>query len=109
MTRALVVYESIYGDNRIVAEAIAVSLRQTMPADVVTAAEAPTDVPDDVALLVVGGPNHAMNMPRQSTRETVNQRGDVHIDNTAVGLHEWLEAVRLPAGIAAAAFDTRLR
>jgi hypothetical protein len=108
MTRALVVYESIYGDNRRVAEAIAVSLRQSMPADVVAAAEAPRDITDDVALLVVGGPNHAMGMPRQSTRESVNKGGDVHIDNTAVGLHEWLDMVTLPAGISAAAFDTRL-
>jgi len=108
MTRALVVYESIYGDNRKVAEAIAVSLRQSMPADVVAAVDAPRDIADDVALLVVGGPNHAMSMPRQSTRESVNKSGDVHIDNTAFGLHEWLDVVTLPAGIAAAAFDTRM-
>jgi hypothetical protein len=108
MTRALVVYESIYGDNRRVAEAIATSLRQQLPADVVPAVEAPAVIGDDVALLVVGGPNHAMSMPRQSTRESVNTGGDVHIENTARGLHEWLDAVTLPAGIAAAAYDTRM-
>ena len=108
MTRALVVYESIYGDNRTVAEAVASSLRQQMPTDAIAAAEAPRDITDDVSLLVVGGPNHAMSMPRQSTRESVNTGGDVHIENTAFGLHEWLDAVTLPAGLAAAAYDTRL-
>ena len=93
MSRALVVYETIYGDNRIVAEAIASSLRQELPTDVLVAAEAPTAVPDDVALLVVGGPNHVTGMPRQSTRESVNKEGEVHIENTASGLHEWLDAV----------------
>ena len=108
MTRALVVYESIYGDNQKVAEAIATSLRQQLPTDVINAADAPTAIDDDVSMLVVGGPNHAMGMPRQSTRESVNKGGDVHIDNTAFGLHEWLDVVTLPAGIAAAAFDTRM-
>ena len=108
MARALVVYESMYGDAHRIADAIATSLRQQLPTDVVAAAEAPTEIDGDIAMLVVGGPTHITGMPRQSTRESVNKEGDVHINNTAVGLHEWLEAVTLPAGLSAAAFDTRM-
>lgn len=108
MSRALVVYESIFGDARRIAEAIATSLRAQLPTDVVAAQDAPTAIGPDTTLLVVGGPNHAMSMPRRSTREgAVNQYG-AGIENTATGLHEWLDAVRLPTGLNAAAFDTRM-
>jgi len=108
MSRALVVYESVFGDARAIAHAIAEGLSPTVQADVVVAAEAPAEIDADVRLLVVGGPNHALGMPRPSTREgAVKQYGAV-IPDTGAGLHEWLETVRLPRdGIAAVAFDTR--
>jgi menaquinone-dependent protoporphyrinogen IX oxidase len=39
--RALVVYESVFGDARTIAQAIAEGLSLAVPADVVAAAEAP--------------------------------------------------------------------
>ncbi|SNS08515.1 hypothetical protein SAMN04488107_1269 [Geodermatophilus saharensis] len=107
MTRAMVVYESVFGDARTIAHAIAEGLSASLPADVVAAAEAPAELGPDVGLLVVGGPNHAFGMPRPSTRESAVQQYGADIADTGRGLHEWLEAVRAPAGIAAAAFDTR--
>ncbi|MGY1607826.1 MULTISPECIES: flavodoxin family protein [unclassified Geodermatophilus] len=109
MTRALVVYESLFGDARTIAQAIAAGLSESVPADAVAAAEAPAEIGPDVALLVVGGPNHAFGMPRPSTRgSAVSDHGAV-VPDTATGLREWLEAVRAPAGgVRAAAFDTRL-
>jgi hypothetical protein len=108
VTRALVVYESVFGDARAVAHSIADGLAAFLAADVVPAAEAPAAVAAETGLLVVGGPNHAFGMPRPSTREgAVTQHGAVIADST-VGLHEWLQSVRVPQpGLAAAAFDTR--
>lgn len=107
MTRALVVYESVFGDARAIAYAIADGLSSAMPADVVPAAEAPPEIGTDVGLLVVGGPNHAFAMPRPSTREGAVTQHGADIADTTTGLHEWLDAVRLASGVPAAAFDTR--
>lgn len=108
MTRALVVFESLFGDARTIAQAIADGLSPHIPVDVVAAAEAPADVPSDVRLLVVGGPNHGLSMPRQSTREGAIQQYGARIADTSRGLHEWLDAVRFAGGdTLAAAFDTR--
>jgi len=108
MTRALVVYESVFGDARTIAQAIADGLSTVISAEAVAAAEAPAELGDDVALLVVGGPNHALGMPRPSTRESAVKQYDADIADTGSGLHEWLEAVHCPVtGLGAAAFDTR--
>ena len=108
MTRALVVYESVFGDGRTIAHAIADGLSASLPADVVAAAEAPAEIGPDVGLLVVGGPNHAFGMPRPSTREGAVKQYGADIADTGTGLHEWLESVRIgTSGLPAAAFDTR--
>ncbi|RBY91073.1 flavodoxin [Blastococcus sp. TF02A-30] len=108
MTRALVVYESLFGDARQIALAIADGLASTMPVDVVAAGDAPSEVDADVALLVVGGPNHAMSMPRPSTRADAAAKQGADVADPAYGLHEWLDDVRLPRGVRAAAYDTRM-
>ena len=108
MTRALVVYESLFGDARAIAEAIVDGLSPHIPVDLVAAAEAPAEIGPGLGLLVVGGPNHAFAMPRQSTREGAIKQHGAQIADTSRGLKEWLEAVRVSgAGIPAAAFDTR--
>lgn len=108
MTRALVVYESIFGDARTIAHAVAAGLAETMPADVVAAADAPTEIGADVGLLVVGGPNHAFGMPRPTTRQSAVDQNQAQIADVHAGLHEWLEAARAPrSALPAAAFDTR--
>ena len=108
MTRALVVYESLFGDARTIAHAVAEGLSSALPADVVAAADAPAEIGPDVGLLVVGGPNHAFGMPRPSTRASAVKQHGADIPDTGTGLHEWLEAVRVAADrVPAAAFDTR--
>jgi hypothetical protein len=108
MARALVVYESVFGDGKQIAMAIAEGLATRLPVDVASARDAPVQVLEDVRLLVVGGPNHAMSMPRQSTREGAVKDYGAEIPDTTFGLHEWLDMVVLPRGINAAAFDTRM-
>jgi hypothetical protein len=108
MTRALVVFESLFGDAEAIAHAVADGLSPTIPTDVVAAADAPAELPGDVRLLVVGGPNHALSMPRQSTREGAVKQYGAEIADTSRGLHEWLDAVQVVGqDTRAAAFDTR--
>jgi hypothetical protein len=108
MTHALVVFESVFGDARTIAQAIADGLSAHVPVDVVAAAEAPAEIGPDVRLLVVGGPNHALSMPRQSTREGAVKQYGAQIADTSRGLKEWLDGVRVAGGgTLAAAFDTR--
>jgi hypothetical protein len=108
MTRALVVFESLFGDARAIAHAIADGLSSTIPTDVVAAADAPAEVPGDVRLLVVGAPNHALSMPRPSTREGAMKQYGAEVADPSRGLHEWLDAVQVVGqDTRAAAFDTR--
>ena len=106
--KALVVYESMFGDNREVARAIAAGLVQSgVSADAVEVGQAPDDVAGDVSLVVAGCPNHAWSMPRPSTRETAAMATDQPLVSPGRGIREWLTAVSLPRGVAVAAFDTR--
>jgi len=114
--RALVVYESMYGNTEKIAEAIATGLRQTMPADVVPAYRAPTVLLGDVRLLVVGGPTHAFSMSRASTRQDARKQHDV-VMPIDVGIREWLGMLAEDAGSTSgravrtaevATFDTRI-
>jgi hypothetical protein len=108
MTRALVVFESLFGDARAIAHAIADGLSPTIPTDVVSATDAPAEIPADVRLLVVGGPNHALSMPRPSTREGAVTQHGAQIADVSRGLHEWLDDVHVAGDdTRAAAFDTR--
>lgn len=112
MMRALVIYETLFGNTRRVAEAIADGLRDGArdgaTVDVVEVVDAPASVPPDVDLLVLGGPTHAFSMSRPSTRREAAQRGGAYTDVPA-GIREWLDA--LPSGDHAqifVAFDTRM-
>lgn len=103
---ALVVVESVFGNTRAVAEAIAAGLAGRMTVRTVNVTEAPSAV-SGVDLLVVGGPTHAFGMTRPASRRAAadQSRGAVQAD--AVGLREWLAT--LPAGTTAVAtFDTRM-
>jgi hypothetical protein len=108
MTRALVVYESVFGDAKQIALAIAEGLATRLPVDVVAAREAPTQVPADVRMLVVGAPNHAFSMPRPSTRQGAITEHGAEIPDTPFGLHEWLDHAQASRGLTAAAFDIRM-
>ena len=108
MTKALVVYESVFGNAAKIARAIAVGLAHRLETEVVSVAEAAPVVSPDVRLLVVGGPTHAFGMPKEATREGAIRDYDADIADTSVGLHEWLDAVHLPPRMNAAAFDTRM-
>ena len=107
---ALVVYESVYGNTRAVAEAIAAGLGG---AEVVAVAEAPSRI-DDLDLVVAGGPTHMHGMAatrsRQMAVEAVHEDGTGHVEPHASdepGLRAWIRELSTGAGVRAAAFDTR--
>ncbi len=108
--KALVVYESLYGNTATIGEAIAASLRshgvptEAGPVTRLTAADAA-----DADLLVVGGPTHAHGMSRAGTRKiAVTDKKNTYPDPTGEpGIREWLPGLRSGSGRVAAAFDTR--
>lgn len=101
----LVVYESMWGNTRAVAEAVAAGIGPDVP--VVDVERAPATLPDDVGLLVVGGPTHAFSMSRETTRKDAVQRG-AEPGHEARGIREWLEALPESDHVDVATFDTRV-
>lgn len=107
--RALVVYESMYGNTRTVAEDVAAGLTSAgVPTEVVEVGSAPAVPAADIGLLVVGGPTHAFGMSRPSTRASAAEHGRRGVLSTGSGLREWLEALPGDAAGIAAAFDTHI-
>jgi hypothetical protein len=105
--RALVVYESLWGNTEIVARAIADVIAGTAAVDVVDSDSAPVTV-DVYDVVVIGGPTHAFSMTRASTRaEAVKSHSAPR--EPVRGIREWLSEVHRPAtAIPAVAFDTRV-
>lgn len=111
--RAVVVYESMYGNTHEVADAIGAGLADALEVEVVSVHDATAEMIDGAALLVVGGPTHAHSMSRPGTRaaaaaDAAEPEKHLQLDDAAEGdgLREWFDTIdRL--GVAAAAFDTR--
>lgn len=107
---ALVVYESLWGNTRAVAEAIAEGIGNDAQALSTSSADAATA--GTVDLLVVGAPVHAFNLPTAAGKDSVAARpvpqGALAPDVSHPPLREWLKAAGTLTG-AAAAFDTRVK
>jgi Flavodoxin len=106
--RALVVYESMFGNTQAVAEAVADGVSSHMSVDVVEVSHAGPVVGSDVELLVVGGPTHAFGMSRPKTRSSAADQATDGLVSTGIGLREWLENFECSSTMVAAAFDTRV-
>ncbi len=109
--RALVVYESMYGNTRQVAETIARGLGGSALA--VSVADVTAEDVAGCELLIVGGPTHVHGMSRISTRHSAaavaEAKGQITIEPHAdAGVRGWMAQLRpaLP-GQKATAFDTR--
>ena len=106
--RALVVFESMFGNTETIASAIGEGLATRIPVDVVEVGAAPTEIDSDVVLLVVGGPTHAFGMSRPQTRQDAAKQAGGHVVSRSRGIREWLEAVTGSASVRTVAFDTRV-
>lgn len=108
MTRAVVVYESMFGNSKAVAEAIAAGLGERMPTEVVGVEDARQALAGDGVLLVIGGPTHAFSMSRATTRDSAVQQHGAP-GPAGPGIRDLLESLPPAAGAPAAAFDTRIK
>ena len=105
---AVVIYESMFGDNQQVALAIVEGLTSGgVQARAVEVGIAPTAISGDVDLLVVGSPNHGWSMPRPGTREDAAGKTDAPLVSQGIGVREWLATATVDAGIRTTAYDTR--
>lgn len=109
---ALIVYESMYGNTRAIAEAIAEGFGHGAEVRHVREAGTPDDAVD---LLVAGGPTHIHGMTtslsRQMTIKGAQEDGHGQIEPDAIdapGLRQWLRDLPHRSGGLAAAFDTRI-
>lgn len=120
--RAVVVYESLFGNTRLVAEAIAEGIGAA-PGAIVACLHVPdagAQAASDVDLLVVGGPTHMRGMTSHLSRSmglrgererATNEGTDFHPEDGAEGpgVRDWLHSLPSASGTAwAAAFDTRV-
>jgi hypothetical protein len=106
--KAIVVYESHWGNTAAIAQAIADGIGPEARA--VTTTEATPDLVGDAELVVAGAPVMAFSLPKDSMLEsmTKDRKAPVAPDVSNPSLRAWLDA--LPHGTAAAAsFETRLR
>jgi len=117
--RTVIVYESVFGNTRQVAEAIAAGIRVSQPGSEVACVpvtSATADLARGADLLIAGGPTHMRGMSSKMTRrkgaEGEQQKTPgLHLepgygDN---GLREWLASLgQADPPCPAAAFDTRV-
>jgi hypothetical protein len=115
MRRAVVIYESLYGNTRTIAEAIGRGLGFADEVSVVPVAKATAQSLANADLVVVGGPTHAHGMSRASTRKAAADDATKHPDRLTLepdaeglGVRDWLSTVGTSIPTKAAAFDTRL-
>jgi len=113
--RAVVVYESMFGNTHLIADAISKGLEPLGEVIVVSVAQASRESLDDADLLVVGGPTHFHGMSRARTRKWAvstaqKPKNDVVLDREAQGpgVHDWLRSLS-HLHTKAAAFDTRFK
>src|SRR5437763_11115528 len=112
--RAMVIYESMYGNTHAIAEAIGRGLAPGNDVTVVPVAEATPELLSDADLVVAGGPTHVHGMSgarsRQAAAEAAHKDGsglilEPHAQGS--GLRDWFGTVGQAHGWSAA-FDTRM-
>lgn len=113
--RVLVVYESMFGNSRAIAEAIASGIHGDATVSVVSVNDVDAGRLEGVDLLVVGAPTHAHGMSRPSTRKSAadiagkpNTNVTLELYALGKGVREWLDSVD-PIRARVAAFDTRVK
>jgi hypothetical protein len=121
MMDVAIVFESMFGNTRIIAEAIGEGLRSGQDAAVTVTPVAEAEDLDlgHFDLLVVGGPTHYLRMSSSRSRQTARRMSDKPARKGSIqpdldpaasepGLREWLHSLpQAIPGRCAAAFDTR--
>ncbi len=117
--RAVIIYESMFGNTHAIADAIGEGIGQGLePVDnvvVIPVVEAGREQLGDADLLVVGGPTHFHGMSRTGTRKGAvatarNPKNDLVLDHDAQGpgVRDWLRSLG-HGHTKFATFDTRFK
>ena len=113
--RAVIIYESMFGNTHAIANAIAKGLEPLDNVVVVPVVEAGRERSGDSDLLVVGGPTHFHGMSRPRTRKWAaataqKPKNDLVLDRDAQGpgVRDWLTSLG-HGHTKVAAFDTRFK
>jgi hypothetical protein len=108
---ALVVYESMFGNTRDVAEAVADGLRSSGRWEVLAreVGHAPTTLAG-FDRLIVGAPTHALTLSGTRSRADAGRQADRPLVSDGIGVREWIERLDVADGrTVVATFDTRIR
>ncbi len=112
--KAVVIYESMYGNTHLIADDIGAGLGKAFDVTVVPVAQASPEILADADLVVVGGPTHAHGMSRAATRKAAVEAASkpvgppkIEPDARGAGLREWFGSLGHYT-VKAAAFDTRI-
>ncbi|HEX7994726.1 MAG TPA: flavodoxin [Streptosporangiaceae bacterium] len=113
--QAVVIYESMFGNTRVIAYAIGAGLADYFDVAVIPVGRAYPTSYNQADLVVVGGPTHVHGLSRPSTRQAAAKQADagdamsLEPDALGEGLREWLASQVTSRGHGlAAAFDTRM-
>lgn len=106
--RAVVVYESTYGNTRHVAEAVAEGLGDAADVTVVAVSDAGGVPITDADLVVVGAPTHVHDDPQGVAGTSASDDLVLEPGVTVSGVRQWLSSLRRTSG-KAATFDTRVK
>lgn len=103
--RSIVVYESWFGNTRLIAEQVAEALLAEGEVEIVSVDDPPPSLLH-VGLIVVGAPTHVHGLSsRPSRRGAIEQRGG--IGEIGIGVRGWIAQLPLCGGPPVAVFDTR--
>jgi hypothetical protein len=105
--KAQVVYESMFGNTMMVAEAVADAIARHGQVELIEVGKA-SPPPQDLDLLVLGGPTHAFGLSRPGTRQDAKRQASGGVISERIGLREWIATLadgRLC--VPAATFDTK--
>ncbi len=111
--KIVIVFESMFGNTRQIAEAIADGARDPALVSVVNVNDITLPVLENANIVIVGAPTHAHTLSRPATRaEAVKEAADptkglaLEPNAESTGIREWLETAPSLPGLFAA-FDTR--
>lgn len=96
--KALVIYESIFGNTKEIAHAVAKGLQDEFEVEVAEVSE-PHSEPEQADLFVIGGPTHVLSMSKDATRADGRKKSEkegLEPISMGDGIRELLE--RLPEG-----------
>ena len=112
----LIVYESMFGNTRRVAQAIAEGLRTSSEVEIVPVGQATPLMVSAAEMLIVGAPTHVHGMSSATSRHGAAEQAtrpasavSLEPNAEAAGIRDWLATLPKESGKPAVAFDTRIK